>query len=105
MGEVLGATQIRKKIKIEPKENRNRSISGSPWTKISWLLPMCPKGQGAAAGRAELKYLYADSLEIRERFIVVEGRPSGIIAIAWRYKDDHPWDCQKFCVSSRLLND
>jgi hypothetical protein len=31
MGEVLGATQILKKIKAESKENRSRFISEPPW--------------------------------------------------------------------------
>jgi hypothetical protein len=31
MGEVLGATQILKKIKIKSKENRSRLISEPPW--------------------------------------------------------------------------
>jgi hypothetical protein len=30
-GNILGATQILKKIKTESKENRNRSISLPPW--------------------------------------------------------------------------
>jgi hypothetical protein len=34
MGEVLGATQILKKIKIKSKENRSRLISEPPWPPL-----------------------------------------------------------------------
>jgi hypothetical protein len=43
MGEVFGATQILKKIKIKAKENRIRLITVSPWVTQRTMEPIDEK--------------------------------------------------------------